>query len=168
MAYAYPTGPGTWAEITGDFRIEGQGYPANWPDLVGEAARSAVGVREIVEPTDPIPDGQVVTAAVVQQVAGVLTRLRTFGTKPLPATVPMYKVKKFMVLHKAQTGIDLDAAVGAFLEALPEPNRSLALVDWTRSPNLVVNSPLALGAKAALSLSDEQYAAMVRAADEMA
>lgn len=93
---------------------------------------------------------------------------------PVPAEVPMYKVKKYMALVKYQTEVDLHAAVIAYMEALPEPARTMALIDFgpapdqIGSPNLVVNSTLALGAKAALSLTDEQYDDMIRAAAALA
>jgi hypothetical protein len=81
---------------------------------------------------------------------------------PVPTQVPMYKVRKYLI----QQG--LLGAVEAYLNALPEPNKALALVDWEYAPNLVVRSPLALGAKAALGLDDEQYAGMVVAAAKLA
>ncbi|MBX3482551.1 hypothetical protein [Phenylobacterium sp.] len=96
--------------------------------------------------------------------------------EPLPAEVPMYKVKKYMALRKVQTGgeLDLHADVMAYIDALPEPNRTLARIDFgpdpeqIGSPNLVVHSPLALGAKAALGLSDEDYGEMIREAHALA
>ena len=80
---------------------------------------------------------------------------------PLPTEVPMYKVRKLLI----QQG--LLGAVQSHLDAIPGINKELALVDWEYAPNLVVNSPLALGAKAALGLTDEQYEAMVLAAARM-
>ncbi|MFN4176414.1 hypothetical protein [Phenylobacterium sp.] len=94
----------------------------------------------------------------------------------LPALVPMYRVKKYMALVKAQTegATDLHAAVMTYINALPEPNRTMARIDFgpdpeqIGSPNLVVNSPLALAAKAALELTDQQYADMILAANALA
>jgi hypothetical protein len=87
----------------------------------------------------------------------------TFNGTPIPPTeLPMYKVRKYLIMS------DLIANVEAFLNALPEPNKSLALVDWEYAPNLVVNSPLALGAKTALNLTDSQYVQFVIAANNLA
>ncbi|WP_337186574.1 hypothetical protein [Phenylobacterium sp.] len=80
---------------------------------------------------------------------------------PLPAEVPMYKVRKFLAVQ------GLTQAVQDALEALPEPGRTLALIDYEYAPNLVVQSSLALGVKAALDLTDTQYAEMVHAANAM-
>lgn len=80
----------------------------------------------------------------------------------LPVQVPMYKVRKYLIQN------DMLDAVEAYLDGLSEPAKALALVDWEYAPNLVVNSALALGAKAALGLTDEQYADMVRDADALA
>lgn len=84
------------------------------------------------------------------------------GPDPVPAEVPMYKVRKYLILQ------DMKGDVEAYLDTLSEPAKALAWEDWEYAPNLVVNSPLALGAKAALSLTDEQYADMIRAAAALA
>lgn len=80
---------------------------------------------------------------------------------PVPEEVPMYKVRKFLIMQ------ELLSSVEAFLNSLPEPNKSLALTDWNYAPNLVVNSPLAQGAKAALGLTDSQYNDLVTAANNL-
>lgn len=88
--------------------------------------------------------------------------LATEVADPLPSEVPMYKVRKYLIINALKT------AVEAHLDSLEEPAKSLAWEDWEYAPNLVVASPLALGAKAALSLTDEQYADMIRAAAALA
>lgn len=83
----------------------------------------------------------------------------------LPPEIPMYKVKKYMALTKATSGgaTDYHAQVMEFINALPEPNRTLARIDFgpdpeqIGSPNLVVNSALAQGAKLAVGLSDAEW-----------
>jgi hypothetical protein len=93
---------------------------------------------------------------------------------PLPTTVPMYKVKKFLAKTRLEGGPDLHAAIIAHLETLPEPHRTLALIDFggtettIGSPNFVVASPLVQGAKAALGLSDAAFDGMVLAAAAIA
>lgn len=92
----------------------------------------------------------------------------------LPATVPMYKVKKFLAKTRLEGGPDLHAAIITHLESLAEPARTLAMIDFGAtettigSPNFVVGSPLVQNAKAALGLTDEQFAAMVLAANAIA
>lgn len=81
-----------------------------------------------------------------------------FGPPPLPEEVPMYKVRKQLIV--AGRKADVEAA----LQSLPEPAKSLALEDWEYAPFLVVASPLALGIKAALGMSDTDYATFVLAA----
>lgn len=83
-----------------------------------------------------------------------------FPPAPLPE-VPMYKVRKFLIMQ------GLLAQVETFLNNLPEPNRSLSLVDWDYAPNFVPTSPLALGAKAILGIDDATYRAFVLAAAEL-
>lgn len=92
----------------------------------------------------------------------------------IPGAVPMYKVKKFLAKTRLEGGPDLHAAIIAHLDALPEPARTLALIDFgptetaIGSPNFVVASPLVQNAKAALGLSDAEFAAMVLAAAAIA
>lgn len=83
-----------------------------------------------------------------------------FPPPPLPE-VPMYKVRKFLIKQ------GLIGQVETFLNSLPEPTRSLSLVDWDYAPNLVPDSGLAVGAKVALGLDDATYRAFVLAANEL-
>lgn len=80
---------------------------------------------------------------------------------PLPAEVPMYKVRRLLIREGLKT------IVQAYLDGLPGVEGEEAREDFEYAPNLVVNSPLALGAKAALALDDAQYAAMIRAAQAL-
>lgn len=83
-----------------------------------------------------------------------------FAPSPLPE-VPMYKLRKFLIKQ------GLLAQTEAFLNSLPEPSRSLSLVDWDYAPNFVPDSALALGAKAALGIDDATYRTFVLAAADM-
>lgn len=83
-----------------------------------------------------------------------------FPPPPLPE-VPMYKVRKFLIKQ------GLLAQVETFLNGLPEPTRSLSLVDWDYAPNFVPDSPLALGCKNILGIDDATYRAFVLAADAL-
>lgn len=96
------------------------------------------------------------------------------GPDPLPDQVPMYKIKKFLAKQRLEGGPDLHAAIISYFEGLVEPARTLALIDFGAtettigSPNFVVGSSLVQNAKAALGLADEQFDAMIRAADALA
>lgn len=123
--------------------------------------------------TVALPYGPFVDDAGIQHSVQVLDRwseeeLATIGVAvaeaddPIPAKVPMNKVRKYLIREGLKT------TVQAYLDNLPGTEGEEAREDWEYAPNLVVNSTLALGAKAALSLTDEQYAAMIRAADALA
>lgn len=74
----------------------------------------------------------------------------------MPDTVPMHQVLMFL---QATNRL---AQVSNFLTSLPEPSRSLALIEWQRAPNFVPLSALGMAAKTALGLSDDDYALAVR------
>ena len=77
---------------------------------------------------------------------------------PLPAEVPMYRVK--IVL--AQQG--LTAGVAAYIAGLGEPAKTIAQTLWDSAPNLVVGGDFALQVKAGMGLTDEQYRSLINAA----
>lgn len=100
--------------------------------------------------------------------------LATDVPDPLPPEVPMYKIKKLLAKKRLEGGPDLHAAIIAHFEALSEPARTLALIDFgptettIGSPNFVVNSPLVQSARTALGIGDESFAELIRAANALA
>ena len=161
MSYSLSDGSGGWIEIVGSsVELPDRIVSQAWVEGLSPEERSELGFVEITGP-EAAPSGQRIASVTLEDINGAPVRVATYEVIPpptLPTEVPMYKVRKLLITQ------GLLANVEAYLNGLPEPNKSLALVDWDYAPNLVVNSALALGAKAALGLTDETYEALVFAA----
>lgn len=81
---------------------------------------------------------------------------------PLPDEVPMYRVR--IVL--AQQG--LTAGVNTYIAGLSGAQQIVAQELWANAPSLVVAGDFAMAAKAALGLTDAQYASLIQAAMDLA
>ena len=76
----------------------------------------------------------------------------------VPQTVPMAEARKAMLLSGkfGKTPAELDATVRAAFAGLPEPQKSLALIDWEFQPNVRLKSAFTQAAVQALGLTDKQ------------
>lgn len=125
--------------------------------------------QTILEPTQPFTDGEgvqhpsnVLTLWSDEELAAIGVEKIADGPAPVPAEVPMYKVRKFLIKE------GLMPTVQAALDAMPGEAGELARVDFEYAPNLVRAAPLVQGVGAAVGLTSEEIDAMLIAAEALA
>lgn len=150
--------PGAFSPWRGE-RIGGVSHPANieqlWP--AEELADIKLFLPEVAE---PVPDGKVVTETKVRRVEGVVRFVHTLEDfiEPVPDSITMRQAR--LVLLGA--GL-LDQVEGA-IDALPEPTRSAAHIEWEYAADMHRDHALIANLSAGLNLTGEQIDNLFKAA----
>lgn len=109
--------------------------PGALENYIAEGALASRGIVEIEEPA--APEGQVVTVRNLVLEAGVPVLEIEFGPLPPPAEVAMHRVQKAMALTPWGDGSDLLTEAFVAIDRLPQPQRTLARIEFEKAPNLV-------------------------------
>ena len=127
-----------------------------WTDLANnEEGRAACGWTE----APAMPDYDPATQDIAWVDGAWVVTDRPPPPVTLPSEVPMWKVMRVLITR----GEDDD--LQAYLEAIPGAQGKIIRSDFARAPNLVVASPFADAAKAAMGWSDDDYADRILQAD---
>jgi hypothetical protein len=121
---------------------------------------AAIGLYAPAE-ADPIPEGKVTTGMTVERVGGVVKYVRTLEDKPVPTSVTMRQAR----LAMNQAGIL--SQVEAALDALSEPSKTVAKIEWETATIMKRNHPLVDGLAAGLGLTEAQIDALFVTASGM-
>jgi hypothetical protein len=114
----------------------------------------------VTEPKGALPDGyEFIPAQDVPSNAIVEPAPGTLG--PVPDEIPRWAMREVCVLR------GLIPAIEAALQALPEPNRTIALNRWAEKPTISRGSPMIIALQEILEWDNAYVDELFRAADQL-
>jgi hypothetical protein len=153
---------GSWLEWDGRSFRDASGilHPANVASLWTEAERKAIGLYPIIE--SAIPEGKISTGSTLtfDADADTVTRVHTLADAPPPPIPSVISMRQARLVLLSQ---GLLAQVDATIDAMDEPARSAARIEWEYAVELRRSHPLVTAMQAAMNLTDEQVDAMFTA-----
>lgn len=141
--------PGTFREWDGGLINEVR-HPRNIEQLWTDAELAELGLyRPAADPTTA-PQGHRIATVSVQRVNGVVSYVNTYEPLPL-ADFPPLTPRQFRLGLLAAGKL---AAVDLAIDALPEPQRSAAKIEWEFATMIQRTHPMVVTLSAALQLNE--------------
>lgn len=141
----------TGEQLVGTGKSRGRQNAAALESLWTESALSSIGLYQPVE-ADPVPDGKLIASTSVKRVDGVVKYVHALEDEPviIPQSISMRQAR----LALLQAG--LLSSVEAAIDAIAEPARTAARIEWEYATEMKRDHTLIETLAVGLSLTPEQ------------
>lgn len=146
--------------------IDGITHPRNIEQLWSAADLEAIGLwrEDMIAEASPVPDGKVSTGRTVQRVNGVVTFVHELEDAPAPTVPQSISMRQARL---ALLGAGLLSQVDASIDALDEPDRTAARIEWEYAQEIRRDHALIANLAVEMGLTDEQVDNLFFAAAEL-